>query len=97
MKNWKVIHEESSKWARWIALYEAVNCIADKAEDKNIPFSKIDLPPLAIMKYITATEDLILRKLLKNEYNIDICCNEDAPTEYKSLLPEIKEDYQYSP
>jgi hypothetical protein len=93
MKNWKVIHEESSKWARWIALYEAVNYIADKAEDKKISFSKIDLPPLAIMKYITATEDIILRKILKHEHNIDICCNEDASIKYNSLVPDFKEDY----
>jgi hypothetical protein len=97
MKNWKVIHEESSKWARWIALYEAVNYIADKAEDKKIPFNKVELPPLAIMKYITATEDIILRKILKHEHNIDVCYNEDIPLKYKNLVPENEEEYQYSP
>jgi hypothetical protein len=90
MKNWKVIHDESSKWARWIALYEAVNHVADKAEEKGIPFSKVDLPPLAIMKYISSSEDLILRKLLKNEYNIDVCYTENDQT-------NNIEDYQYSP
>jgi hypothetical protein len=88
IKNWKVIHEESSKWARWIALYEAVNYAADKADEKGIPFNKIDLPPLAIMKYIASTEDLILRKILKHEYNIDVC--------YKDQTALV-EDYQYSP
>jgi hypothetical protein len=82
MKNWKVIHEESSKWARWIALYEAVNYIADKAEDKKIPFNKIDLPPLAIMKYISSTEDVILRKILKTEHNIDVCFNDQETHQY---------------
>jgi hypothetical protein len=91
-KNWEIIHEESSKWARWISLYEAVNCIADKAEEKKIPFSKIDLPPLAIMKYINATENLILRKLLKNEHNIDICFDGDEST-YNSTLPKFKEEF----
>jgi hypothetical protein len=82
-KSWNVIHEESSKWARWIALYEAINYCADKAEEKNIPFNKINLKPLEIMKYISSTEDIILRKLLKCEHNIDVCYEEKT-------LPELK-------
>jgi hypothetical protein len=69
-KPWKVIHEESSTWARWMALYEAVNTIADKAEQKNIPL-KTKLKPIAISKYIEDTQDMYLRKLLEQEYKID--------------------------
>jgi hypothetical protein len=69
-KSWKVIHEESSTWARWIALYEAVNFIADKADQKNIPL-KTKLKPIAISKYIEDTQDMYLRKLLEQEYKIN--------------------------
>jgi hypothetical protein len=85
--NWEAIHEESSKWARWIALYEAINYCADKAEEKNIPFNKLNLKPLEIMRYISSTEDIILRKILMQEYNIDVCFHEKE--DYKSALPEI--------
>jgi hypothetical protein len=77
MNNWENIHEESSKWARWIALYEAINYCADKAEEKKIPFNKLNLKPLEIMRYISSTEDIILKKLLKEEYNIDVCYSEN--------------------
>jgi hypothetical protein len=93
MKNWEAIHDESSKWARWIALYEAINYCADKAEEKKIPFNKLNLKPLEIMKYITSTEDIILKKLLKQEYNIEVCYNEDAPESAKSFIPELQDDY----
>jgi hypothetical protein len=89
MKNWEVIHEETSKWARWIALYEAINYCADKAEEKKIPFTKLNLKPLEIMKYISSTEDIILRKLLKFEHNIDVCYSEN---DIHTNLPEFKID-----
>jgi hypothetical protein len=89
MKNWEVIHEETSKWARWIALYEAINYCADKAEEKKIPFTKLNLKPLEIMKYISSTEDIILRKLLKFEHNIDVCYSEN---DINTNLPEFKID-----
>jgi len=86
-KNWKTIHEESSKWARWIALYEAINYCADKAQEKKIPFHKINLKPLEIMRYMSSTEDIILRKLLKHEHNIDVCFEEKE--DVKSVLPDF--------
>jgi hypothetical protein len=43
-KQWSAIHEESATWARWMALYEAVNIIADTAEKKGHSFkSKLRL------------------------------------------------------
>lgn len=68
--SWKVIHEESSVWARWMALYDAVNCIADKADQKKIAL-KTKLKPIAINKYIEDTQDMYLRKILEQEYNIN--------------------------
>ena len=60
-KDWEKIHEEASTWARWIALYEAINYLADKAEDKGIKFDTLDLKPLKILDYIESTQDIILR------------------------------------
>jgi hypothetical protein len=80
-KNWKTIHEETSVLAKWIALYEAVNILADKADEKGMPFKKVDLKPLAIKKYISSTENIILKKLLKNDYNIDICYDDNYENE----------------
>ena len=34
--------------SRWAALYESINMIADKAEEKKIPFEDIELKPLKI-------------------------------------------------
>lgn len=84
-KSWKVINEESAKWARWIALYEAVNMIMDKAEDKGISIDDIVFKPLDIRDYISSTEDIILRKILSQEYNVDISYQEELK----------KEEYQF--
>lgn len=83
-KNWETIHEETSVLAKWMALYEAINILADKAEEKGIPFKQVELKPLAIKKYITSTENIILKKLLKNDYNIDICYDDGYETRYYS-------------
>jgi len=84
--NWKVITEEAATWARWIAFYEAVNIIIDNAEDKKIPLDKVVFKPLKIREYIESTQDLILRKLLKQEHNIDISYQEPEPK---------KDEYQF--
>jgi hypothetical protein len=75
--NWTVIHNESSKWARWMALYEAVNIICDKAEEKGLSLDKVRFDPLDIRVYISSTEDIILRKILRQEHNIDIAYSEE--------------------
>jgi hypothetical protein len=74
-KNWDEIQEESSILARWIALYEAVNIIADMAEKKNISFEK-KIKPIAISKYIKSTENMYLRKILEQNYNISFYFDE---------------------
>ena len=89
IKNWENIHESASKWARWIALYEAINYCADKAEEKKIPFHKLNLKPLEIMKYITSTEDIILKKLLKEEHSIDVCYSEENMEESEIKITKI--------
>jgi hypothetical protein len=90
MKNNNILKnatEDSAKWARWIALYEAVNIIIDKAEDKKIPLEKIVFKPLDIRDYISATEDIIHRKILSQEYNIKI--------DYKEEENSKKEEFQF--
>lgn len=94
-KNWETIHQDTLKWARWIALYEAVNFLGDKADEKGIKFDKLDLKPLKILEYIESTQDIILRKLLKNEYNIDVCYSDVSYDD--SLNPLPPKEYQYSP
>lgn len=91
LKWWDSIYSEASELARWISLYEAVNTIADKAEEKNISFDKVELKPLAIHKYMDATENNILKKVLRQIYNVDVCYNEDAPKEYIDTFPIPKE------
>jgi hypothetical protein len=76
-KNWENIHQECLTWSKWMALYEAVNLISDKAQEKGIPFEHVELKPLAIHKYMEMTENLFLRKILKQEHNIDICYDEN--------------------
>ena len=78
-KNWKLLHEETLQWARWIALYEAVQFCAEKAEDKGIPFDKVDLKPLKLLEYMDSVQDIIIRKLLKQEHNIDVYYSEPKP------------------
>jgi hypothetical protein len=92
-KNWESVHDEASTWARWIALYEAINYLGDKAEEKGVKFEKLDLKPLKILEYIESTQDIILRKLLKQEYNIDVCYS-DIENDLDSIE---QKKYQYSP
>jgi hypothetical protein len=71
--NNKDIFQESMELSRWIALYEAVNLIADAAEDKNIPFEKVEIKPLDVRDYIDKVEDIINRDVLKEIYGINVC------------------------
>jgi len=86
---WGEAQEKSLTTAKWIALYEAVNLIADKATEKKIPLDKIEFKPLEIREYMSSTQDIYLRKLLMEDYKINICHNEDASSEMKALFPEI--------
>jgi len=78
LKNWDKIYNEAAELARWICVYEAVNMIADKAEEKKLSFDKIDIKPLAIYKYMESMEDIFLKKTLDQLYNIKICYSENS-------------------
>jgi hypothetical protein len=90
-KSWENIHNECLTWSKWMALYEAVNLISDKAQEKGIPFECVELKPLAIHKYMEMTENLFLRQILKQEHGIDICYDE----KYKDLSMSKKKDVEY--
>ena len=65
-------NKEIYSLARWAALYESINMIADKAEERKISFEKVELKPLKILEYIDSTSDIIMRKLLSEKKCNDI-------------------------
>lgn len=78
---WDKTKQEASTLSRWIALYEAVNIIADKAEEKGIKLDDIEFKPLAIHKYMESTENIIFKKILEEQYKIKICYSEPSVEE----------------
>jgi hypothetical protein len=74
---WDNANKEASNTSKWIALYEAVNIVADKAEDKGISPEDIVYKPKAIRDYIESTQDIIMKKILQQDYNIEICYSEE--------------------
>lgn len=75
---WGAAQEEASVLSRWMALYEAVNIIGDKCDEKGIPLESINFNPLDIRDYMRATENIYLRKILKLDYKIDLCYEENS-------------------
>ena len=82
---WEKTHSEASTMARWIAMYEAVNIVADKADEKNIAPEDVVYKPKAIQDYIEKTHPIILRKLLEEDYKIQICYSEE-PTNLEAQI-----------
>lgn len=79
---WGKTQEKSLTLAKWMAFYEAVNIIADKAEERNIPFEDVKLCPLDIRDYINSTQDIFLRKLLEEDYKIQIYHSEESTADF---------------
>lgn len=86
---WDHTHEKASILARWITLYEAVNLIADKAEEKGQVLEDIQFKPLAIYDYMQATENITLKKILKELYKIQVCYSEEK-SELKHLIDDME-------
>jgi hypothetical protein len=61
--------DKSLYYARWIALYEAINMIAEEAEQRKKKFENIKLSPVKIKKYISSVEDQIQRRLIGKDLN----------------------------
>jgi hypothetical protein len=76
-KPFESVYKESAKEARWIALYEAVNMIFDKAEDLKMDPDNVEVHPLKIKEYMEATTDIYQRQILKNDYGIDLIYSEN--------------------
>jgi hypothetical protein len=85
---WNKTHQDAMTLARWISLYEAVNIIADKAEEKNIDFENL-IKPLAVLKYMESTEHIIYKKILEEDYKIKVCYSEDTEEDFTSKEMEI--------
>lgn len=49
--------------ARWFALIDAVNIVANMCEEKKVAFDSIDIKPSAIEKYIESTCDIYAKKI----------------------------------
>jgi len=74
---WGETQEKALTLAKWMSLYEAVNYIADKADEKQIPIDDVDFKPLDIRDYMESTQDIFLRKILEHDYKIHICASSD--------------------
>ena len=66
-KWWTNSHEKAEELSRWMSLYEAINYIGDKAEEKGLNFETLDLKPLAIHRYMKSVENIFLKKILQQE------------------------------
>jgi hypothetical protein len=69
--NGKNIYEETMYYARWIALYEAINLIAEEAKQRKKQFDVLKLSPVKIKKYISSVEDHIQKRLLQEKLGAD--------------------------
>jgi hypothetical protein len=69
LSNNQNVFDKSLYYARWIALYEAINMIAEEAEQRKKKFENIKLSPIKIKKYISSVEDQIQRRLVGEDLN----------------------------
>ena len=65
----KLLVDEMNKFqlSRWIALFEAVNIIADKAEKNGEDFDGMSLKQTAIEDYVDAASALVYRELMRED------------------------------
>ena len=49
--------------ARWLALYDGVNIIADKADEKKLDFNDLIIKPGALENYVEGMCDIICRQI----------------------------------
>lgn len=59
--------ENDYKLARWAALYEGVNLIAEHSLERNSHFDDLDLKPLAIQKFVDYKSDEIMQDIDRNK------------------------------
>jgi len=78
LKWWENANKKTEELSRWIALYEAVNLIADKAEELGKDFSDIQINPLKVKDYMESTVDIYHKKLLNQIYGINVVYTEPS-------------------
>jgi len=76
LKWWDNANKKTEELSRWIALYEAVNLIADKAEEIGKDFNRIQINPLKVREYMDSTVDIYHKKLLNQLYGINVVYND---------------------
>lgn len=93
LNRWEKSNREAEQLAKWIALYNAVNLIADECENNGISFDDIEIKPLRVREFIDSTVDIIQRKLLNDVYGIDIIySNKDEYNENLSKFDSENDD-----
>jgi len=70
VKNWENICDKTYSEARWLALFEGVNCIAEKCAEKNIDWDTFEIKPLDLKNYINSMASIFQRKILQVEHGI---------------------------
>jgi arsenate reductase-like glutaredoxin family protein len=73
LNRWNKLYSDKKTLARWIALYEAINIIGERAEERKEEMEELDISHKSIMDYINATEGNLLRRILLEENKIDVC------------------------
>ena len=53
--------------SRWIALFEGINLVADKAEQVGRRFNGISIKPNLLEEYVDHTSELVYRELTREE------------------------------
>jgi len=76
LKYWEKANANAELLARWICLYDAINIVYDKAEERGIVLDDVDLSPIKIKEYMEATVDNYHRQLLRDMHGIDIFYSE---------------------
>lgn len=74
---WEDTKKNVTTEARWLALYDAINIAADKAEQKGIDFDSLKINHKAINDYLDSQQDIIALKLMKDRYNVEIVYDEE--------------------
>jgi hypothetical protein len=74
---WENATNKTEELARWMSLYEAVNLIADKCDDKGIDFNKVQINPLKVKEYMDSTVDIFHKKILNQLYGINVVYSEE--------------------
>ena len=66
-KNINVDEMSDYQYARWAALYQAINMIDEMAEERKVEFDDLHLDQIAIAKYVDEYADDILYDIIQEK------------------------------